>query len=100
MGKVYTRFHTKTAQKLYPLGRQIREPIERNAQHTQIITRLTEGTKQGRDRLSPLACARVLSLPQSSNTIMLFEETLQKGFESTVMIFATQYIRDSISTQD
>ena len=76
MGQVYTCFHTKTAQKPYPLGRQIRESIERNAQHTQMITHLTEGAKQGRDRLSPLACARALSLPKNSNTSMLFEETL------------------------
>ena len=34
---------------------------------------------------------RALSLPKNSNTSMLFEETLQKGFESTVMIFATTY---------
>ena len=75
MGKVYTRFHTKTAQKPFPLGWQIRESIERNAQHTQMITRLTEGAKQGRDRLSPLACARALSISKNSNTSM-FEETL------------------------
>ena len=98
MGKVYTRFHTKTAQKPYPMGQQIRESIEQNSRHTQMITRLTEGARQGRDHLSLLACARALSLPQNSNTNMLFEETLQKGFKSTVMIFATQYIRDYIST--
>ena len=61
MGKVYTRFHTKTAQKPYPMGRQIGESMERNVRHTQMITRVTEGARQGRDRLSPLACARALS---------------------------------------
>ena len=93
MGKVYTCFHTKTAQKPYPMGQQIRESIEQNSRHTQMITHLNEGARQGRDRL-----LRALSLPKNSNTSMLFEETLQKGFESTVMIFATQYIRDNMST--
>ena len=63
MGKVYTRLHTKTAQKPYRMVRQIRESIERNVQHTRMITRVTEGARQGRDRLSPLACARALSPP-------------------------------------
>ena len=56
MGKVYTCFHTKTAQKPYPMGQQIRESIEQNSRHTQMITHLNEGARQGRDRLLPLAC--------------------------------------------
>ena len=64
MGKVYTRFYTKTVQKPYPMGRQIRESIERNVRNTQMITRMTEGARQGRDRLSPLECARALSPPK------------------------------------
>ena len=63
MSKVYTRFHTKTTQKPYPMGRQIRESIERNVRHTQKITRVTEVARQERDRLSPLGCARALSPP-------------------------------------
>ena len=98
MSKVYTRFHTKTAQKPYPMGRQIRESIERNVRHTQKITRVTEVARQG--ERSPLAAwVRACTLsPIYSNTSMLFEKTLQKGFESTAMIFATQYIRDNKST--
>ena len=111
MGKVYTRFHAKTAQKIGTYG----NPSSEMRDTCKWLRAWLKVARQGRDRLSPTARARALSslgvkkkeyYSQSKKSVataifkkhknlhtsMLFEETLKKEFESRALFFAARYI--------